>query len=900
MSTIITRLAKGSALSHEELDANFTNLNTDKIEDITTSNLNDLIDLNAPTPTDGQSLTWDSATSKWIASTVSGGGGGGAATGGNLFDNFTLDYDMNAGDVVHISGDGTVGKVGNQIPVPSDNPGRGDATGGDPPLDSFGSQIYFSGSRIATKGDLIAFGHQGKMTMFGLNADGTVWGISTQGDVYDPNLEAAALRGLHIGDASHIFSINKLNGWSNTVGTGWYPTARVQKVPYSDNGWTGDDSGHYTLANVEAAGISAYTDPVSLRFMAIYNDKNSNAVYISYGKFTQNSMTPTFGPALEVKNSGLLPSIQSHGDHIQPILTSNGSWFILYNHQSSGQIRLQRLSNDDNNWTVSVDAGDQTALPYQKDILSVVPDPHNPDHFVMVNGRDQEYPQTFCSYFSVINDTYNSTGGTPLSQSHAVGGTSKGTVYFDPNDNTKIFVMGKDRTTMGQGHRVAFSLTIDRVTNTITKTGETVFSELGSSYNTDWTYVEAHNGMILATESMENQNYPTVRHYTHSSTTTTSNINDVTPYGILQETGLLGETKQVNLLGSYSDVHSALTVDADYSVAQDGTLVLSTDGSAVHSIGKAITSTGILQIDAGDQGRGGGSTFTDAVTIDGADPSTTITESDPHLNIRINDYPNHPLEHKATIFKAYRDHNNTWNLNNPNMNPSLELWMQSNAINDYNNNDWGWGGRNNVGLTHTVVGNDQQGDTVYSYNIMEVDPGYANPNDQAFIGGRIIFPLPMISMPSSYTGWSDGNNNAYWNLLIDNEYTPGLYTLNFAPWNSPPGGDFTMPLCDGTYNTWIDNGPFRPDKLGFSSYQEFQFIMKLDMAWPNATTTITNMFPDAHTNTTVSNVNTPPSWVDLANNRVVLPTPVGNHSVYVIKYRTIGDLIFREFEALGV
>lgn len=32
MSTIVTRAAKGSALTHNEVDANFVNLNTDKIQ----------------------------------------------------------------------------------------------------------------------------------------------------------------------------------------------------------------------------------------------------------------------------------------------------------------------------------------------------------------------------------------------------------------------------------------------------------------------------------------------------------------------------------------------------------------------------------------------------------------------------------------------------------------------------------------------------------------------------------------------------------------------------------------------------------------------------------------------------------------------------------------------------
>jgi len=37
MSTIVTRAGKGSALTHNEVDANFVNLNTDKVE--TASNL---------------------------------------------------------------------------------------------------------------------------------------------------------------------------------------------------------------------------------------------------------------------------------------------------------------------------------------------------------------------------------------------------------------------------------------------------------------------------------------------------------------------------------------------------------------------------------------------------------------------------------------------------------------------------------------------------------------------------------------------------------------------------------------------------------------------------------------------------------------------------------------------
>ena len=44
MATIITRSGKGSPLTHTEGDANFTNLNNDKLENINNENLGDGID----------------------------------------------------------------------------------------------------------------------------------------------------------------------------------------------------------------------------------------------------------------------------------------------------------------------------------------------------------------------------------------------------------------------------------------------------------------------------------------------------------------------------------------------------------------------------------------------------------------------------------------------------------------------------------------------------------------------------------------------------------------------------------------------------------------------------------------------------------------------------------------
>jgi hypothetical protein len=58
MSTIVTRAGKGSPLTNNEVDANFTNLNTDKIQ-VT------------GTPTNGQAVTWNGTA--WVPSTITAG-----------------------------------------------------------------------------------------------------------------------------------------------------------------------------------------------------------------------------------------------------------------------------------------------------------------------------------------------------------------------------------------------------------------------------------------------------------------------------------------------------------------------------------------------------------------------------------------------------------------------------------------------------------------------------------------------------------------------------------------------------------------------------------------------------------------------------------------------------------
>lgn len=70
MATIVLRSVKGSALTFTEMDDNLTNLNTDKLENITGESINDLSNVDTTGITNGQALLWDSATSKFIAGNV--------------------------------------------------------------------------------------------------------------------------------------------------------------------------------------------------------------------------------------------------------------------------------------------------------------------------------------------------------------------------------------------------------------------------------------------------------------------------------------------------------------------------------------------------------------------------------------------------------------------------------------------------------------------------------------------------------------------------------------------------------------------------------------------------------------------------------------------------------------
>ena len=917
MTTITTRAAKGEPLTHEELDNNFTNLNTDKLEDITAENLANLSDVNV-TPTDGQSLTWDNATSTWIATTPAGGGGaseindltdvsistpstnqvlkynganwvngtddsGGGSGGGNLQANLTLDYDMNAGDVVYISGDGTVGKVGNQTITESPNPDAIGNVGGVPPTDYTGADVWWVNNNVPTAFDNVfsAINMSG-VVWWGMNPDGTTWGKT--GLYYNnPDEGLISVKATHIGTNSYVYFIGQISPWG--ASRPQLPGACVMKVPYADNNWTSDQTGIQALDNNAASNgkVYSYINPITLRYVATWHSDSSlgTNVYIGYGSFNDQSTTIDIGTPTELRMSGINPNIL-HGEHsISPVITSNGTPWLVYLDKVNGSVQCQKLIQNDTDWSITADQGSITQLLSfsRTDIYSIVPDPHNPDHYVIPVVKNSH---STLIYFSIINDVVQVVHAYLVVQDLRNSSLFK----FHPTDSTKGFFVGKD----GNGVLHATNITIDRQTNTLAAGTSSSFGYWAPNFGSYFCYIPYNTDQILMaySDAELGWNVGALRRFAETGTATISNINDVTPDGILQESGTTGQSKPVNLLGSLSTIHSNLTTGSTYRVTDSGAL---SDQYGIHVIGEAISSTSILQIDAGDQIEvGGGST--DTFTIDGVAASTTIQNGDPYLNIRLADRPNTGQSSEETVFSAYRDHDATWGLNtNGFMNPYLALKMQGNASNEYNVHDWGWGGRNNVRLEHKVVANDEfAGNQEYVYDIFNCDPGHWG--NSTFQNGRITFTKPIIAQQGGIVGWATAGDKLFYNLLIDNEHTPAYYAMEYDDNNVT--GDFQVVLADVTEQQWIDQGPFRNDKLGFGNKQEFEFWIKIESYHNLDTVTVTNMFPDSLLALNVVNINLP-AWVDLGNNSITVPRSLTGNSVYIIKYRTFANVITREF-----
>lgn len=118
MATIITRAGKGSALTWQEGDANFTNLNNAKLENITNESIGSLSDVSLASPANGKVLTYSNGN--LVLQTPTSGGISNVVEdttpqlGGNLDVNGQSIVSTSNGNIV-VNPDGTGFSVINRI-----------------------------------------------------------------------------------------------------------------------------------------------------------------------------------------------------------------------------------------------------------------------------------------------------------------------------------------------------------------------------------------------------------------------------------------------------------------------------------------------------------------------------------------------------------------------------------------------------------------------------------------------------------------------------------------------------------------------------------------------------------------------------------------------------------------
>ena len=175
MAQIVLRGVKGSSLTFAEGDANFTNLNNDKLEDITNESIGDLSDVDITGIGQGDSLVWDSANSKFVAG--AGGGGGIASVSEDTSPQLGGDLDVAAFSIVSTNnnniqitpdGSGKISLDGVRWPKVSTGGGGGEVQGTVTAIDdqrspntitlsnfdgiSVGDAIVFTGTQVSSAG----------------------------------------------------------------------------------------------------------------------------------------------------------------------------------------------------------------------------------------------------------------------------------------------------------------------------------------------------------------------------------------------------------------------------------------------------------------------------------------------------------------------------------------------------------------------------------------------------------------------------------------------------------------------------------------------------------------------------------------------------------------------------
>lgn len=697
MASITTRSGKGSELTHNELDANFTNLNTDKLENVsedTTPQLGGDLDVqNNVITTTGTRITIGDSTNKPIRFegdansqqileitpdwTTTDSGNSEALIGTrSLIHNETVTrktYSLTADDatsginselyitvpdgagtrqVLNVSDAGV--KIENAYTMPTADgsanqvlttngtgtlswttPAGGAGSGGNLEADMVLNGAMSSGNVVASDGDNIVVKVGAIQTITGVAYNGVAAGNPANNYLSNRTLlESTNGDTLVLIDGSGNFSLHEYspdgktrtnnskwysnNGWetqaavavSPTVPTlvycigatvGWgggiqdRVTARAVDIGWNSNSWTNTPGNEFQISSVKPCSYNAIGDiePTSLKFATCYRDDNNcnGTRYMTLGTFVDgvsNVNAQTVGTQFDLSTVAL--NLNVWGDFHVPIYTSNNDLWLIHVDGSTGNTQATQINYNATSYNVTgLGTTSNITNNYSwGNMLTVTRDPHATDHFIAVYTGNND---TMMSYFSISGTTI-----TPISDLVVVSGTElsgKPLFKFDPQNPSLGILTGKN---MNQNNRQqVYGIDINRSNNTFTVAGGYHLNRYDNSSPAGITYFTSpsHTNLAMISERSWSQNIDEIGLYQVGGQS--SNINNVTPIGILQTGGATGTTQKVVFKGGLSTCHAGLTVGQMYGVDSNGALVNSTDPSSVHTIGRAISTTSILQ-----------------------------------------------------------------------------------------------------------------------------------------------------------------------------------------------------------------------------------------------------------------------------------------------------------------
>jgi hypothetical protein len=225
MATITTRAGKGSPLTNDEVDANFTNLNTDKAE------------------TDGATLTNVDINSGTIDGTTIGGASAGAITGTTI----TGTSFVSSGDMTFGDNDKAIFGAGSDLQIYHDGSNSNIKDAGTGPLKIFATDLYVNNSAgskthlSGIDGGAVTLHYNGSAklatTNTGIDVTGTVTadGLTSSEDIYVSMIDPE-LRLLNTGSAGGEWRLLGSEAVGATASFRIYQNGVGNRFKVADNG----------------------------------------------------------------------------------------------------------------------------------------------------------------------------------------------------------------------------------------------------------------------------------------------------------------------------------------------------------------------------------------------------------------------------------------------------------------------------------------------------------------------------------------------------------------------------------------------------------------------------------------------------------------------------------------